>query len=76
MRYDARLRPDYENHPAWLRAELEARAREYAYLTGAAQREAIRAGLSPRARDYLLALAVRALLAQASLQHDIEGWRT
>ncbi|HEY8598539.1 MAG TPA: hypothetical protein VIL85_08920 [Thermomicrobiales bacterium] len=70
MGYDTRLQPDYENYPAWFRAELEARAADFAYLTDGARQEAIRDNLSPRARDFLLALVVRGLLAQARLAAD------
>ena len=70
---DRRRQPDDEKHPARFRAECEACVADFAHLTGRARREAIRDNLAPRARDFLLALVVRGLLAQSRLQHESGG---
>ena len=65
-----RLKPDPENFPAWLRAELQALADAAAALPPEERRAAMKARLSPEARAYFAEQGRRAIHAHRLLTGD------
>ena len=63
-----RLRPDPENWPEWLRAELRALANRHAHLPPEDALRAVRAQLSPRAQTFFVEQARRAGAAYRALR--------
>ena len=63
-----RLRPDPENWPAWLRAELGTLGERHAHLPPEDRLRVARAQLSPRARGYIAEQARRADVAYRALR--------
>ena len=63
-----RLKPDPENWPEWVQAELRALAVCHAALPPAERARAVKGALSPQARAYFAEQARRALVAHRTLR--------
>ena len=62
------LLPDFENHPAWVRRELEALAATLGDPPTPEELRALTGRLSPAVREYFRQLAVRAEVAVVALE--------